>query len=121
MKVRMEKLIEAKPALEAIIQKDMSMTTAYKISKLVKAVSDELKSYNDMRIALLKNIGAELNEVGDQYLIPEDKREVFAQKMQELFAIEVDLPDKVDISGENISVSPELLLALDDFIEIPMD
>lgn len=116
MKVRMEKLIEAKPALEALIQKDMSMTTAYKISKLVKAIDAELKNYDEMRIKLLQDIGSTLNEEGSNYEVPIDKREEFAVKMQELLAIEVELPDKIDISGEDISVSPGLLLDLEPFL-----
>jgi hypothetical protein len=118
MKVKMETLQQAKPALEMLIQKDMTIATAYKVSKLVRAVNEELKHYDEMRIKILQDIGSTLSEDGTNYEIPIDRREEFAQKMQELFAVEVDLPDKIDISGENISISPELLIALDSFITI---
>lgn len=116
MTIKLESIQEAKPALEALIQKDMSMAAAYKVSKLVKAINAELKNYDEMRIKLLQDIGSTLNETGDNYVIPVDKRQIFAEKMQELLAVEVEVPDKIDISGEDISISPDQLLALEPFL-----
>lgn len=116
MTIKLESIQEAKPALEALIQKDMSMAAAYKVSKLVKAINAELKNYDEMRIKLLQDIGSTLNETGDNYVIPVDKRQIFAEKMQELLAVEVEVPEKIDISGENISISPDQLLALEPFL-----
>lgn len=116
MTIKLESIQEAKPALEALIQKDMSMSAAYKVSKLVKAINAELKNYDEMRIKLLQDIGSTLNETGDNYVIPVDKRQVFAEKMQELLAVEVEVPEKIDISGEDISISPDQLLALEPFL-----
>lgn len=116
MTIKLESIQEAKPALEALIQKDMSMSAAYKVSKLVKAINAELKNYDEMRIKLLQDIGSTLNETGDNYVIPVDKRQIFAEKMQELLAVEVEVPEKIDISGEDISISPDQLLALEPFL-----
>lgn len=116
MTIKLESIQEAKPALEALIQKDMSMAAAYKVSKLVKAINAELKTYDEMRIKLLQDIGSTLNETGDNYVIPVDKRQIFAEKMQELLAVEVEVPEKIDISGEDISISPDQLLALEPFL-----
>lgn len=116
MTIKLESIQEAKPALEALIQKDMSMAAAYKVSKLVKAINAELKNYDEMRIKLLQDIGSTLNETGDNYVIPVDKRQIFAEKMQELLAVEVEVPEKIDISGEDISISPDQLLALEPFL-----
>lgn len=117
MTIKLESIQEAKPALEALIQKDMSMSAAYKVSKLVKAINAELKNYDEMRIKLLQDIGSTLNETGDNYVIPVDKRQIFAEKMQELLAVEVEVPEKIDISGEDISISPDQLLALEPFLD----
>lgn len=117
MTIKLESIQEAKPALEALIQKDMSMAAAYKVSKLVKAINAELKNYDEMRIKLLQDIGSTLNETGDNYVIPVDKRQIFAEKMQELLAVEVEVPEKIDISGEDISISPDQLLALEPFLD----
>jgi hypothetical protein len=117
MTIKLESIQEAKPALEALIQKDMSMAAAYKVSKLVKAINAELKTYDEMRIKLLQDIGSTLNETGDNYVIPVDKRQIFAEKMQELLAVEVEVPEKIDISGEDISISPDQLLALEPFLD----
>lgn len=116
MTIKLESIQEAKPALEALIQKDMSMSAAYKVSKLVKAINAELKNYDELRIKLLQDIGSTLNETGDNYVIPVDKRQIFAEKMQELLAVEVEVPEKIDISGEDISISPDQLLALEPFL-----
>ena len=117
MTIKLESIQEAKPALEALIQKDMSMSAAYKVSKLVKAINAELKNYDELRIKLLQDIGSTLNETGDNYVIPVDKRQIFAEKMQELLAVEVEVPEKIDISGEDISISPDQLLALEPFLD----
>ena len=117
MTIKLESIQEAKPALEALIQKDMSMSAAYKVSKLVKAINAELKNYDELRIKLLQDIGSTLDDTGNNYVIPVDKRQIFAEKMQELLAVEVEVPEKIDISGENISISPDQLLALEPFLD----
>lgn len=118
MNVKISTILEAQPALEAFARKDLSITTSFKVAKLIKAVNTELEAYNEQRIKLLESIGSTLSEDGKQYQIPMDKRAEFAESMDQLVSIEVTVPDKINISGEKISISPDILLALEAFVEI---
>lgn len=118
MNVKLETIINAKTALEALAQKDLSIGTSYRVAKLLKAAQRELEVYNEQRIKLLESVGSTLNEGTGNYEIPADKRAEFAEKFTELIGIDVDMPDKIDISGEHISIAPDLLIALEPFIDI---
>jgi hypothetical protein len=118
MKVRLEKILDAQMALSELARKDLKIATAYKVAKLIKAVAAEVELFNEQRIKLLQSVGSTLSEDGKQYIIPSDKKAEFAQQFSELVAVEVDVPDKINISGEDISIAPDLLMAIEDFIEI---
>lgn len=116
MKVTIETIINRTKALEALAQKDLSIATAYRVTKLIQAAQKELEIYNSMRVKVLEDVGATLDEGSNEYEIPADKRSEFAEKFAELISVEVELPDKVDLSKENVQISPDLLLGLDPFI-----
>lgn len=118
MMTKIETIIEAKDALTVLSQKELSIATSYKVAKLIKAVSAELETFNTQRIKLLQDIGCTLSENGEQYIIPTDKRTEFAEKYSQLLAVEVEMPDKIAINGENVSLSPGALIALEPFIEV---
>lgn len=118
MMTKIETILEAKDALTVLSQKELSIATSYKVAKLIKAVNVELETFNSQRIKLLQDIGSSLSENGEQYIIPTDKRAEFAEKFAQLLAVEVEMPDKIAISGEKVSVSPDVLIALDPFIEV---
>lgn len=118
MKVRLENILDAQVALSELAKKDLSITTAYKIAKLIKVVSAEVELFNEQRIKLLQSVGSTLSEDGRQYLIPNDKKAEFAKSFTELVSVEVDVPDKINLSGETVSISPEMLIALEPFMTI---
>ena len=118
MTVTLETIFNAKEALTAFSQKELSIATSYRVAKLLKTVNAELETFNTQRIKLLQDIGSTLSEDGTQYTIPTDKRAEFAEKFSQLLAVTVEMPNKIDISGENISISPDLLMALEPFVNI---
>ena len=118
MKVRLESILDAQTALAELAKKDLKIATAYKVAKLIKVVAAEVELFNEQRIKLLKSVGSTLSEDGTQYLIPNDKKAEFAKSFTELVSVEVDVPDKINVSGEDISISPDLLMALEAFVEI---
>ena len=119
MKIKLETLVNASEALGQLAGKELGVTTAYKIARLIKACNAELQTYNEARENLLKSVGATLNDGGTLYNIPEDKREEFSRDYSELLSTEIELnADKIDLSNEKISIAPGLLLTLEDFIII---
>lgn len=120
MKIKLEALQGAKPALETLLGADMTITNAYRFSKLIKAVNAELKNYDEMRIKILQDLDCPLSDDGTHYDLPADKQAEFMQKMQELLGMEVDInfPGKIDISGEVINISPKMAIDLDPFITL---
>lgn len=120
MTIKLENLVNGAAALNELAQKDLSIAVSYRVAKLLKAAKAELDIYNEQRIKLLQDVGSTLSDDGSQYYVPEDKKAEFAEKYNQLSNIEVELPDRVDISGENITMSPDLLIALEPFIKIEM-
>lgn len=118
MKITLEALQAAKPALEALLNTTMSIGTSYKVSKFIKTINEELKTFDELRLKILNDVGCTQNEDGTQYIVPEDKQAEFSAKCRELFAIEVSLPEKIDLTGENINITPKMLMDLEPFIII---
>lgn len=116
MMITLEALQIAKPALEKLLNINMSISTAYKVSKYIKAVNEELKTFDELRLKLLNDVGCTQSEDGTQYIVPEDKQAEFSAKCRELLAIEVSLPEKIDLTGENINITPKMLMNLEPFV-----
>ena len=118
MKIKIESLVNAQNALSELAQKNLSIATSFKVAKLIKAAQAELQTYDEQRRKLLENVGSKLDESTNQYIIPKDKRENFAMMYRDLLDVEIDLPgEKINITDEKITLSPETLLLLEPFVE----
>ena len=116
MKVKLSTILDAQTALGEFAQKDLKIATAYKVAKLIKAISAEIELFNEQRIKLLQSVGSTLSEDGKRYIIPENKKAEFAEGFTELVAVEVDIPERLDLSDEEIRLSPAAVLDLEPFI-----
>jgi len=66
MKLQITALLEAQKGFEGILKKDMPIVLSYKLSKILKAIKDEAKLYNDQRNGLIKKLGAEFVQAGSE-------------------------------------------------------
>lgn len=116
MKARLETIINAQQAFSELAKQPMSIKASYRIASLLKAIQRELDIYNEQRIKIFVDIGCPLSEDGKQYLVPQNKKVEFGEKYTELVAVEVDIPERLDLSDEEIRLSPAAVLDLEPFI-----
>lgn len=91
MKLTLNDLLLARPALHNMSTKEISATVAYKIGRIIRQINVELKDYETARLAVLKRVGATLPEGGTQYDIPPARRAEFNEELQALISTEVEL------------------------------
>jgi hypothetical protein len=115
MKIQLRKIIDAKPALEKLLNYALPIKTAYGLKRLVRAVNSELTEFETERVALVKKLGQE-NEKGDFNVKP-DNVEVFTTDLNSLLDCEVDIPyEPIPISSlGDVLISPVECEQLDCF------
>lgn len=116
MKVKLSEIVNARQALQKMMTKELPIKTAYRLSKLVNAVNDELGNFEDQRKKLVEKYG---EKKGEEVVVPKDKAQDFQKDMQELLDVEVKIDfDPISLSdiGE-ISLSPVDITLLDSFIK----
>ena len=57
MRIKLRQIREAGQAMGKLIQSELKATTAYKISKSIKVLTDEIKAIEEQRIALINKYG----------------------------------------------------------------
>lgn len=100
MKTTMLKVLDLRDVLSKITSQSLPISTVYKLSKLFEAVKSEGDFYSTHLDAIIEEYGQK--DDNGQYLLTEDKMGVridkdkvaeVEAKLQELWKIEVELPD----------------------------
>ena len=100
MKTTMLKELDLRDVLSKITSQSLPISTVYKLSKLFEAVKSEGDFYSTHLDAIIEEYGQK--DDNGQYLLTEDKMGVridkdkvaeVEAKLQELWKIEVELPD----------------------------
>ena len=100
--MKIKDILQAKQSLDKLNNaKGLSAVVAFKISKNIKLINDELKSYDEARTKVLVEASdkdekgnAIINKSTSQYQIPDDKLEKVFIEIQELQNEEVDIDFK---------------------------
>lgn len=123
MKTTVGQLRNSQQSLNDLLSAEMKVSTAYKISKIVNDVSQEVEESEKFRTQLVERYGKKNEEDGVTY-VPEENREDFTKELQELFEQEVELDHKpiaVDelkrSDGSEIDIDSRTLLTLDWLLE----
>lgn len=119
MKITIANLINSTaPVLSKMMDKELSPVTSFKLVKLVKTINNEIEIFNGERIKLLEKYGTK-NEGVDNYTIPDENKSAFNKDISDLLALKVDITaDKINLSNENIKISPADMMAIEDFVEM---
>lgn len=119
MKITIANLINSTaPVLSKMMSKELSPVTSFKLVKIIKAVNAEIEIFNGERIKLLEKYGTE-SEDKSNYVIPDENKDAFNKGISELLALEVDITvEKINLSGENIKISPADIMAIEEFVEV---
>ena len=130
MKVKMQLIVDAMPALVVFSQKELPAKAAYRVAKLVRKMTAEHGDYAKARMEAFKTHGEatklkdERGQEQDGFKVKPGKEEALEQDLRGLLEEEVDLDGCAMISFkdiEKLSFAPAVLADLEAFIEAPAD
>lgn len=113
MKLQLGEIRNMKEPMAQLLDKDLPIKVAWKLTKLVKFFDKELAEIEEFRIGLVRKLGEADKDGALQ--VPDDKMGEFINSFNELLMTETEIDfDPVDITslGE-LQVSTKDLLALD--------
>lgn len=127
MKKLLEQSLAIRSALTPLVGMELDFKTSYKIAKLIKSLDDDAKFFEDQMRSILERF-AEKDENGSlvyadenktSVKVTDEKKEECAKCLQELQAIEVEVPDvKFSIEElQGIKMTPFALSAITDILE----
>lgn len=109
MKLTLKELLQSVESLGKLLNKELTVITAYRLGKLSKALQSELDQFNLTRNNLIKKYGKEKD--GQYQIDPDDKSamEKFNKEIEELLTVEISIdvyePIFIDDLGD-IRLSP---------------
>jgi len=120
MKILLKDILENAEALSNLLKQNMPVQLAYRLSKLSKAINDELKHFEEQRNKLIIKYGKEID--GNYQIDPEDKEAVknYINDLNKLAEVEIEIaykPIKIDQLGSELKISPNDLAKLSVFFE----
>ena len=126
MKLKLGELSTIIGSLNKLIDKEISIKTSYKLSKLTRNLMNEYKLYEDNRVKLI-NKYAEKDEIGNVKINKEDNtiiildvnRDKFNNEFVELINIDIEIEfEKIRLDDlGDVMISPRDLLNLDFLFE----
>jgi len=124
-----EEILVAERALGSIAQAKLPVSVGYQISKLIKVVSDEIRTIRESQMKIAEKYGERdeqgmLVERDGIYPIPKENQEAFNKDMEELLEVKCNLqitPINIEKLGDKIELSVSDLLALGKFLTEPTE
>lgn len=121
MKLKLQQIVDAMPAISVFAQKELPAKAAYRVAKLVRKMTNEHRDYNQSREKLVKRLGEEVPE-GKGWRVKQENLEAFGKELEGLLEAEVELEGCAKIAWadvDGLSLSPAVLADLEAFIEAP--
>lgn len=118
MKITLGDLRDSQPALNVLIDKELDITTAFKLSKAVKIIDKELKDLEEFRMKLIKKYGI-YDDKQKAFTVKEDNQPKFYEEFGKLLDTKVDIKfTKISIKDlGDIKITAKQLALLDPFIK----
>jgi hypothetical protein len=125
MTIKLYELLNVEKPISELLNQNLPIKLSWRLSKLVKEISLELKEFNELRDKMIKQLGKE-SEPGKQdwSISPEDKEAIgtFQEQIQELVNVDADIRDFEPISinefnGTDIKISPVQMASLQVFFK----
>lgn len=116
MKVKYSEIVSAKPALETLSKKDLTVKEAVALARLIKRLNSELEIFGQKQKEFCEKYGT-LSEDGTQYRFDDlEKRASFEKSMAELLAFEVDFEKEKICLKSDIRLPAVDVISLESFI-----
>ena len=111
-------LLNCQEIFNKISQIQVKASLAFRISKIVKAINEELTKFNELRMELFTKYG-EKNEGTNELVITEKNKDKFMSELNQLLEETVTLNfTKIDISEiDDLKLSTVELFQLEKFLE----
>ena len=125
IKITLEQLLNSSDSLKALSQKQLKARCAYAVGRLLKAADNEIASFNETRLELIKKYG-EKDENGElkndeqgNVHIPQEVISEFNAELQDLLKTEIEInANKIKIEDiGDVEFTPAEMSQLDEFIE----
>ena len=125
MKVTLQQVLDAMPAVSQFAQKELPAKAAYRISKLVKKLNSEARDLQEQRNRLIEKYGHKVLK-GEQWVMEVRPENIgaFMAELKTLLSEEVELEGVASIKFadiEHLNLSPAVLSDLDFMIEAPAE
>ena len=88
--MKMYDLKNAEKALQKLVNADLPIKTAFKLSNIVDDIDVQLKKFEDFRISLIKKYGSETE---NGFEVSPEKINEFEKEFNELLQLDVDFSD----------------------------
>lgn len=114
MKITLAEAKSLETSLAKIFDKDVNIKVAYRLGKLLKKLSEEMKTLEESRVKLVQKHGEE-NEETKQFSVPPTKTQEFYKEFNELMQCEIEIdfdPIPLELFGD-IKLSASDVLRLD--------
>ena len=110
----------SREALQKLMAERLPVKTSYWLAKMARKLNDQLEVIEAVRIGLIKQYGTQ--DEGEQNVSVKAGSENYARfvaDFNELMSQEVELDiEKVKLPEDGLTIAPEVLFALDPFIEL---
>jgi hypothetical protein len=124
MKIRLIEIKMIESSINKLMETNLPVKTAYRLSKLLKDVSSELQTLEENRVRLVRKYADVKEDTPEQEVkVPKDKVEPFQNEFNELLQTEVEIKfDPVSISDlEEVRLTPIDILRLENIISFEED
>lgn len=112
LKVKAGELFLSQGALSELVVKDLPNRTAMQLRRVIKRVEPEIKSFDEQRVKLAKDLGTP-TEDGQSFQIEPDKLTEFNDQIKAMGEVEFEYSDLDQITDlGNVSVKASTLIAL---------
>jgi len=119
MKFKMYEIRTMKEPLTKLIEKEIPVSTAFRLNKLVKSIDEYLTEIEQYRVKLINQYGVK-NEEKNQVEVPSNKMKDFMKDMNDLLNEEVDIdftPISINLFGDDLKLSTRDLMILEKLFE----
>jgi len=119
MRISLKDIKSAQDELERLLtNKTINVKASYLFSRVTDTIISEINRIETYRQELVKKYGVKME---NQLVVPPEKMEVFAQELEGLLSIEIELPiSAVPLSyfGKDFKIAPLDLSKLNKFIKM---
>ena len=119
MNITISEILNAKPVLEKLVDKEISIKTAYRLSRVIKELNGELQTFEEQRQKLVHKYGTQKKDAPEGSItVTEENMGEFQKELSELLTAELNLnctPMDID-EFDDVKLTTSEILLIDSFL-----